>query len=162
MAGTYGIQISCEIINEFTLRFGKSVDPTPIIEEVLKDFLERTEGDGHVWGSYHVAKRERERRMKEQLDEMLDPGPRTEGYRWKSVFLPNGTLLRMHYNDAYHHAQIVHSELVYDGNPMSPSQFASTVANGTSRNAWRDVSVQLPGEEIWRPAQELRWKKSTS
>lgn len=77
------------------------------------------------------------------------------GYRWKTLFLPAGTKLRMRYKGQYHYAEIVGDELHADGKPTSPAEFTLKVTN-TSRNAWRDIEVLRPADKVWRLADTLR------
>lgn len=77
------------------------------------------------------------------------------GYQWKSLFLPDGSELRMQYKGQYHYAKVEDDQLVYEGEPTSPGSLANTVA-GSSRNAWRDLWVRRPNDAQWCLADELR------
>jgi hypothetical protein len=77
------------------------------------------------------------------------------GYQWKSLFLPNGTELRMQYKGRYHYAKVEGDQLLYQGEPTSPGSLANTIA-GSSRNAWRDLWIKRPGDTTWRLSDELR------
>ena len=77
------------------------------------------------------------------------------GYQWKSLFLPDGTEIRMQYKGAYSYASVEGDELVYEGKPISPSTLANTIA-GSSRNAWRDLWIKRPGDSDWCLADDLR------
>lgn len=77
------------------------------------------------------------------------------GYQWKELFLPEGTELRMHYNTEVHHARVTGDTIVHQGRSVSPRQLAIAVA-GDGRNAWRDLTLRLPGEQHFRPACLLR------
>ena len=44
----------------------------------------------------------------------------TRGYQWKSLFLPEGTELRMHAAGRSFYARVEGDELVFDGHPVSP------------------------------------------
>src|SRR4051812_21102108 len=46
------------------------------------------------------------------------------GYQWKSLFLPEGTKLRMQYHGNYSYAQVVRDAIVFEGVALSPRQFA--------------------------------------
>lgn len=78
------------------------------------------------------------------------------GYRWKNIFLPNGTRLRVMSCSGAHYADVIGGELVYEEQAMSPNRFV-TVCLGNKGNAWRQVFAQLPGEDIWTQAQRLRY-----
>ena len=79
------------------------------------------------------------------------------GYRWKSLFLPHGTSLRMKYRNTFHYANVEMDEIVFAGGPVSPSGFVAAVTH-SSRNAWRDIEVKLPGSGKWLLANDLRTK----
>lgn len=84
-----------------------------------------------------------------------DADEASRGYQWKELFLPAGTELRMRYDDAVHHARVTGDAIVYRGRRVSPRQLTLAVA-GDGRNAWRDLSLRLPGEAHFRPACVLR------
>ncbi|TFW30911.1 hypothetical protein, partial [Duganella callida] len=77
------------------------------------------------------------------------------GYQWKSLFLPEGTWLRMTYDTDHQYAIVKGDELVYHGHATTPNQFAASQA-GSVRNAWNDLSVRMPGEKHWKRAFLLR------
>jgi hypothetical protein len=78
-----------------------------------------------------------------------------DGYQWKELFLPDGTELRMYSHDAVHRARVTGAAIFYQGRQVSPRQFTLAVA-GEGRNAWRDLSLRLPGEKQFLPAGLLR------
>jgi hypothetical protein len=77
------------------------------------------------------------------------------GYQWKSLFLPDGTEVRMQYKGAYSYAKVEGDQLTYDGKPTTPGSLANTIA-GSSRNAWRDLWVKRPADREWRLADDCR------
>lgn len=77
------------------------------------------------------------------------------GYQWKSLFLPDGTEVRMQYKGQYHYAKVEGDHLVHEGEPTTPGSLANTVA-GSSRNAWRDLWIKRPADTEWRLADDLR------
>jgi hypothetical protein len=77
------------------------------------------------------------------------------GYQWKTLFLPDASKLRMRYARQSYYAEVVGEELLYQGDSLSPSQFAKAVA-GDGRNAWRDLWIRFPGEKNWTLAATLR------
>jgi hypothetical protein len=79
----------------------------------------------------------------------------THGYQWKSLFLPEGTELRMHFARQDYHARVVGDHIVYGGQHVSPRQLTIAVA-GEGHNAWRALWVRLPADGKWRPASLLR------
>lgn len=79
----------------------------------------------------------------------------SRGYQWKSLFLPEGSELRMRYGDQSYHARVEGDAIVYQGQSVSPRQMAVAVA-GEGRNAWRELWILLAGETKWKPASLLR------
>lgn len=77
------------------------------------------------------------------------------GYRWKTLFLPHGTRLRMHCGGRSYDATVEGNDLIFEGRAMSPRQMTLAVA-GKGYNAWRALWVLLPGTVRWRPASTLR------
>ncbi|WP_395399951.1 hypothetical protein ACHMW6_22125 [Pseudoduganella sp. UC29_106] len=77
------------------------------------------------------------------------------GYQWKCLFLPSGTRLRLRCAEQLFYAEIVHDNLVYRGQIMSPSQMVAA-ATGAPRNAWRDLWIRRPQDDEWSPASKLR------
>lgn len=78
------------------------------------------------------------------------------GYLWKTVFLPDGTRLRVKSSRGAHYAEVVCGEILYDQRCVSPNQFVSACL-GNAGNAWKLVYVQLPGDSDWTQAQRLRY-----
>ena len=78
------------------------------------------------------------------------------GYMWKALLLPPGTQVRMTYKGNTYHAAVEGDNFVYESRKMTPSEFANTVAEGTARNAWRDLWIKRPRDREFRLADELR------
>ena len=73
-------------------------------------------------------------------------GPALQGFQWKTLFLPDGTLLRTSHCDKVEFAKVSGNHIVSeDGMTLTPSLFANRHAKG--RNAWRFVWLRFPGEE---------------
>ncbi len=79
----------------------------------------------------------------------------TRGYQWKSLFLPEGTLLRVQYGDQYAVAAISGDHLVYQGRRYSPRQFVMHVT-GQVRNAWQALWIRSPDDARWHLADTRR------
>jgi hypothetical protein len=75
---------------------------------------------------------------------------------WKEVTVPAGSEVRMAYGNGHHYAQVKRGKIVDEDGSYSPSEWASKVAGGTSRNAWRDLWFREPRSKTWIPAQLLR------
>jgi hypothetical protein len=73
------------------------------------------------------------------------------GYQWKTLFLPEGTWLRMAYRNDHEYAIVEGDHIMYKGRAVSPNQFASGYADSV-RNAWQDISIRMPGEKNWKRA----------
>jgi len=77
------------------------------------------------------------------------------GYQWKSLFLPDGTWVRMAYRGDHEYAHVEGDRLMYKGRPTTPNKFASDHTD-TVRNAWHDISIRMPGEKNWKMAYQRR------
>lgn len=78
------------------------------------------------------------------------------GYFWKGVLLPDGSRLCISSLQRSFYATVVGDELIFEGQSMSPNQFA-TACLGTVRNAWEAIFVQIPGDRDWKRATRLRY-----
>lgn len=72
-----------------------------------------------------------------------DTEPAPGGYRWKTLYLPEGTRLHVLGKGEYGYAYVVGDHLVYQGERTSPNRFARE-ALGYPCNAWHTVLVTLP------------------
>lgn len=79
----------------------------------------------------------------------------TRGFQWKSLFLPEGTQIRMQYKGSYSYAKVEGDEVIFNGKAISPASLANTIARG-SRNAWRDLWIKRPGDKEWKLADDCR------
>jgi hypothetical protein len=150
------VPISTEIIYEMLLRSGPEANISGWIEDVVSDYLERTEGDDGWNNTYYeyLERRTGESDFKEKY------GNPTNGYRWQDLELPNGTQLYMEYKREKHFASVKFEKIVYEDKSFSPSELVRKIANGTTRNAWRDLYIKRPGEKEWKLADVLRKKFS--
>lgn len=149
------VPIRADLIQEIYRRrdLSQPVSIAGYVENALEGFLEGTGGDTDIWDNDSYIKAYWEDRESE--DEQRIYGERTEGYMWKNLFLPNRTKLRMTYKGILHEAEIRRQRIVYagetefEGTPFSPSSLVSKIAEGTRRNAWRDIYIQRPGDRDW-------------
>ncbi len=81
--------------------------------------------------------------------------PVVEGYRWKNLFLPSGTMLEVRTRQGVHRADVRGNEIIFHGQAVSPNQFVAACA-GADRNAWREIALRIPGERYWKWASALR------
>jgi hypothetical protein len=77
------------------------------------------------------------------------------GYLWKSLFLPEGTLIRFDYRRQTHHAEVRGDRIVYQGRPFSPRQLLLHVT-GAVRNAWQELWLRCPTDNRWHLADTRR------
>ena len=77
------------------------------------------------------------------------------GYQWKSLFLPEGTILRSWSYGEHNYACVEGDKIIHDGRSVSPNQFARHFSR-TARNAWFDLSVRRPGDKQYKMAGLLR------
>lgn len=147
------IPLDSEIIGEMFLRVGPAVDISNWIENVVRDYLERTADDADKWSDAYNAYRVSQAAPNDFAAEFGDP---KGGYHWAPLFLPNGTLIRMEYKKKVTQAVVKHNKIDLDGASYSPSELASFIAADTNRNAWRDLLIKLPGRTDWCLAEQLR------
>jgi hypothetical protein len=145
------IPINSELVGELFLRTGKpQTDIGAWIENVVRDYLERTAGD--EWSEAYTNWRE-----SQGVGSMaLEAGDPKGGYRWGTLWMPNGTLIRMEYKRETHLAMVKFDRIDFNGATYSPSELASKIAAGTNRNAWRDLFIKRPVDSDWCSADELR------
>ena len=145
------VPLKAELYAELVRR-SRQADVATYIEHSVAEFLDRTEGDPHVWSEEYIegAVHNEASDFRETYG---DPG---RGYQWQTLFLPNGTSVKMLYHGRVEYAEVRHDKLTFNGDFLSPSQFASKVAEGTSRNAWRDLYIKFPGDASWKYADGLR------
>jgi len=94
------------------------------------------------------------------LEPEVSMQPATEqGYRWKTVFLPEGTLLSFTHRQVNHVATVIGGELMHENRVTTPSDFINAIS-GSPRNAWRDIWVRRPSDTGWIPAKQLRTETS--
>jgi len=149
------IPIRADLIQEIYRRsdLHGQVDVAYLINNILEGKLDGTAGDSDWWDNEEYIQTYWEERDWEE--EQRTYGNRNEGYMWKNLFLPNRTKLRMTYKGTVHEAEIRHQKILYEeqtefeGKPFSPSSLVSKIAEGTSRNAWRDIYIQRPGDRDW-------------
>lgn len=91
---------------------------------------------------------------KNELPAGADPGG-MRGYQWKSLFLPEGTVLRSWSYGEHNYARVEGDQIIHEGRSVSPNQFARHFAR-TARNAWFDLSVRRPGDKQFKMAGLLR------
>lgn len=86
------------------------------------------------------------------------PTPAVRGYQWKSLFLPDGTLLRTVFGGKNHHSLVENDSILYNGQAVSPSGFINAVG-GMRRSAWRCTWILLPETKEWKLADTMRTRE---
>jgi hypothetical protein len=86
------------------------------------------------------------------------PDADDRGYMWKEAWLPSGTIARMKYGPEFFYAKVEGDFLVYEGQKVSPNQFAYKVAGNSERSAWRDLWIKRPNDSDYVPAESLKKK----
>lgn len=152
MSSKVCVPIDAKTYAEFILRSGRNVDVTNFIENIIQDYLDRTEGDADIWSDKHAEK------FHSQLGEDFEKtyGDPEGFYQWDNLFLWNGTQIRMRYKGRDYFAVVRDEEINFEEWAYSPSQLAKKIANGTSRNAWRDLWIKERGSPQWVLAYDLR------
>ncbi|MCW5696765.1 MAG: hypothetical protein KIS96_08530 [Bauldia sp.] len=145
------------------------LDPVRLAEEQVRQFVARTvQSSPELWGEAHL----RDVAVKYAPDALVQPEAETRGMEesatqgltdavplvWKGVTIPAGSEVRMSYGRGDHFGRVVSGRIMDRDGAFSPSEWASKVAGGTSRNAWRDLWFRLPGATNWLPATMLREK----
>jgi len=115
---------------------GSDRDPISVIEDAVEYWLENA-----PW------------KKQDLLGAMVEDSAR--GYTWKSLFLPSGTTARIKTKSGYQYARVEGDFLIYNGERMSPNQFALS-ATGSERDAWRDVWIKRPTDADYIRADDLR------
>ncbi|MQA23608.1 hypothetical protein GEV01_29205 [Rugamonas sp. FT103W] len=88
----------------------------------------------------------------------LAPGADPEGlhgYQWKTLFLPEGTILKSWSYGENNYARVEGDQIIHNGRAVSPNQFAQSFARST-RNAWQDLFIRRPGDKTFKLACRLR------
>lgn len=88
------------------------------------------------------------------IPDSADPAP-TQGYQWKTLFLPSGTELRMSTRESTCYARVVGDDIIFRSRRVSPRGMTLAII-GDGRNAWRDLWLKFPGEPCFKPASRCR------
>jgi len=137
------------------------IDPGSLAETLVRNWIENTIHDG-LWPEEHLAT-VAEKYAPDVYDQWSLEDERayerTEDATplvWKEVTVHAGSEVRMAYGGKHHYARVQKGRIADADGAYSPSEWASKVADGTSRNAWRDLWFRDPLSSIWVPAQLMR------
>lgn len=137
------------------------VDPVHLAQDQVEQWVARSvEHFNECWGDRVGEVAEIYAPDFAQLWQQDASAPRSkqekEALHWKELTIPAGSQVRMYYGGEWYYAEVQNSAIVDEGVAYSPSEWASKVAGGTSRNAWRDLKIKEPLSRVWIPAQKLR------
>ncbi len=157
------IPIPRELYDDIIRFSDGALDPAEIAVSLLEDWMERSvEFGNYDWMERweEVAEKYAPHVYKAWLKEQNADRPVQAQPRdlvWKEVTIPHGSRVRMTYKGRTHYAKVENGSIVdEEGRHFSPSQWAHHIANGTARNAWRDLSFKMPMSSHWIPANILR------
>jgi hypothetical protein len=83
-------------------------------------------------------------------------GPLNVGYRWRNLFLPNGTMLRVRHARRRYTATVTHGDLIFQGEPSTPAKMLRDITEEDKADLWGKIYVSLPGDMDWRVAADVR------
>ena len=125
------VPLSNELYAEFARRFPGGV--SSVIEQVAQDFLDRTAEDFEARDA------------------------KTQGVYWEALFLPEGTQIRTKYFNEFKVAEVVGTEIVWEGEVYpSMSRLASAMRGDTSNNAWKVLELKRSIDPKWVSALLVR------
>jgi hypothetical protein len=155
------IPISANLYKD-VIRFSDgAIDPAHLAERMIHDWIESEIETTDVWGERweEVAKIYAPENLKRVLArrelEDSEAIARRKPLVWKEITIRAGSDVRMMYGGISHFAKAQNGKIVDETGEYSPSEWASKVANGTARNAWRDLWFREPGA-AWVRAETLR------
>jgi hypothetical protein len=129
----------------------------PISMEIYHQLITASADTGYQKEDWEIAAEAIDEWMRRHKPDAI-PMPVIKGYQWKSVFLPDGTLLRTVFDGKNHHCLVEGDQILFNGEPVSPSGFVNAVG-GIRRNAWRCTWVLLPETKEWKLADSLRTRE---
>ena len=112
--------------------------------------------EGAICDVLAAAMRPQQAQEREQTPEV----DAANGFQWKQVFLPEGTVLRASFGRQPYYAVVQNSAIKYGRFTLSPSAFANLQGSG-NRNAWKAVWLRFPGYKDWVRADECRTVRRT-
>lgn len=124
-----------------------AMDPSEWFMESLgdraRDLIEEiSPGETECWDKLHFNSTDRLTQKKDLI--------------WKELTVPHGSAVRMSYRGIDRAARVINGAIDDAGERYSPSEWASLIAEGTQRNAWRDLYFLFPNAKNWSAASALR------
>ncbi|MBN9336009.1 hypothetical protein [Devosia sp.] len=148
--GKIYVPISKDLYNDIVRFSDGQIRP----ETVAEDLLLRWVADSAQAGDEHWGKRKEEVLGKYATANVIVDW--AIPLVWKGLNFPEGTEVRMSYGGSDYFAKVMNGKVVDRDGSFSPSEWASKIAQGTSRNAWRDLWLRLPGAPNWVQATQFR------
>ncbi len=130
-------------LSDFLRERGSGRDPVDVVESAIEYWMDNAD-----WKTADL--------MPDTIIERQH-----HGYMWRPLLLPPATKVRMKYKGEIHHATVIGNNLIFNGESITPSEFANRVANGTNRNAWRDLWIRRPHDAEFQLADDLRSPPAT-
>lgn len=126
----------------------------PVSLEIWKQLVGASTDTGFAKEDWEIAEEAINEWMRRHNPDSISM-PLVHGYQWKSVFLPDGTLLRTVFGGKNHHCLVEGDRILYNGQAISPSGFVNAVG-GIRRNAWQCTWILFPDSKEWKLAGTLR------
>jgi hypothetical protein len=160
------IPFSRDLYNDIIRFSDGGLDPATLAESQVRSWVERSIEFGWEdnWSEGRLeevaekyAPQVLEGWRREDADQLRQRSAEKKPLVWKEISIASGSEVRMFYNGEQHYAAVKGGKIIDDeGKDFTPSEWASKVAGGTSRNAWRDLWFKEPLTRTWVPAQMLR------
>jgi hypothetical protein len=156
------VPLKRELYHELVRRHDRreDVNVAALVERAVETFLKNTDGDPSIWTS------------KEYLDDYEDRtacaedrgtcGDPDHGFQWCSVYLPNGTILRMQHEGRWHEAYVIRQAIrrgMDDAGQYTPDWLATEIC-GSPRDGWDDLFILRPGDRGPTLARDARLNPS--
>jgi len=119
-----------------------SVNLSPHTLLALLEYLRDTGATTDPAEAVDIAVRHWLAAMKQGTGDNAPAAPR--GYQWKSLFLPDGTWLRMAYRGDHEYAHVEGDRLMYKGRPSTPNKFASDHTKHRAQRLARHLDATVP------------------
>lgn len=140
-----------DLYDKIIMRSGGKLDPCILAVDQVEGFLDVNGADPSFWTEEGLKAFEAE-----QAPSSGAYGQPNLGFQWKTLFLPNGTEVKMVYKGRTHYAVVSHERVKDSDGSFTPAEWARKVANHTARNAWRDIWIRMPAQESWILADKAR------
>ncbi len=129
----------------------------PVSSEIWHQLLKASIDTGYAKEDWEIAAEAIDEWVRRHKPDQISM-PLVHGYQWKSVFLPDGTLLRTVFGGKNYHCLVEGDRILHDGKAVSPSGFVNAVG-GIRRNAWKCTWILFPDAKDWKLADTLRGRE---